>query len=244
VESQELLERRGRAVEDFDRHGPIPFGPSDGCSSPGGSFHGAGRVIESLSAGLSQLRDILYTRIHDDVERRIGMDSMMMAVSEEKSRQLIKQEIEIFQIVNSAAAVHSRSYLPGDDSWYLGWLTEYRLGDVHNDARVVKRLDFYRLRSPSEQRLAFSNALMAILPEARRAPLIMYRLVPPAVRIVTALAFGKTADAQECRREQAEHLPSILDCHHCHGTLLENGESCSMCGNPLWNYEWLTASDD
>jgi len=228
VDTQQLLERRGRAVEDFERNE---------------HFEGGERVIESLSAGLTELREILYARIHEDVELRIGYDSMMMPISEDKSRHLTKLEIEIFQIVVSAGMVNSRHYIQGDESWYLNWLTEYRLGELQNDPQVLKRIDFYRTRSPSEQRLSFSNALMQILPEARRAPLILFRLLPPAIRIATALAFGKTADALECRREQQDHLPSIADCHHCHGKLLENGESCQMCGNPLWNFEWLTAMD-
>src|SRR5262249_22769319 len=160
----------------------------------------------------TQLREALYTRVHDDVERRIGMDSMLGPISEDKTAKALRLEIEIFQIVVSAQMVaahqyvHGDQFAHGDEVWYSHWLSEYRLGQAHEDMRVTRRLEFYEVRSPSEQRLAFSNALMQILPEARRAPLVLYRLIAPAVRIVTALAFGKTADALDCRREQQEYL--------------------------------------
>ena len=36
-------------------------------------------------------------------------------------------------------------------------------------------------------------------------------------------------------------LSIIRDCAECHGSVLENGEQCRNCGNPLWKYDWLTA---
>src|SRR5690606_506332 len=41
-------------------------------------------VAQSLDAGLNVLRDAFYARVHDDVEKLVGMDSMLMPVSEEK----------------------------------------------------------------------------------------------------------------------------------------------------------------
>ena len=104
-------------------------------------------------------------------------------------------------------------------------------------------MSYYVSKSADDQRLAFGNILATALPEASRAPLVLLRLVPAAVQIATALAFGKSADAQQWRHEQTEILPSIPDCYRCHGKLLENGEQCTMCGNPLWTYEWLTDVD-
>ncbi len=104
-------------------------------------------------------------------------------------------------------------------------------------------MSYYVSKPANDQRLAFSNILATTQPEASRAPLILLRLVPAAVQIATALAFGKSADARQWRHEQTEILPSIPDCHRCHGKLLENGEQCTMCGNPLWTYEWLTNAD-
>ena len=91
--------------------------------------------------------------------------------------------------------------------------------------------------------MAFSNILAAALPEASRAPMILLKLLPLAVQAATAQAFGKSADAMQWRHEQNGNPAGIADCHHCHGILLENGEQCEMCGNPLWTFEWLTSAD-
>jgi hypothetical protein len=117
------------------------------------------------------------------------------------------------------------------------------LGHVDVDSRAARRIQYYASKSADDQRLAFSNILTAAQPEASRAPLVLLRLVPAAVEIATALAFGKSVDADHWRHEQGEILPSIRDCHRCHGKLLENGEQCPVCGNPLWTYEWLTNVD-
>jgi hypothetical protein len=117
------------------------------------------------------------------------------------------------------------------------------LGDFDAASRPARRIAYYVSKPATEQRLAFSNILSVAMPEATRAPLILLRLLPPAVQIATALAFGKSEDALVWRHEQVEIMPSIVDCHRCHGKLLENGEQCTMCGNPLWTFEWLTALD-
>ncbi|MFO7908116.1 MAG: hypothetical protein R6U98_36080 [Pirellulaceae bacterium] len=62
-----------------------------------------------------------------------------------------------------------------------------------------------------------------------------------SVRIVTAIAFGKHMDAAEIRNRQTFWLPAIGDCPECHGRPLDNGEECSVCGNPIWRYRWLCA---
>ena len=74
-------------------------------------------------------------------------------------------------------------------------------------------------------------------------PLVLFQLLPLAVRIVTALAFGDHACARDARNSQVAHLPSIRYCRQCRGEVLENGEQCEQCGNPLWEYKWLTAAD-
>jgi hypothetical protein len=58
---------------------------------------------------------------------------------------------------------------------------------------------------------------------------------------MTAVAFGDTALAQELRKRQIRLLPSILDCHDCRGSVLDNNEKCPQCGNPFWFCNWLTA---
>ena len=39
----------------------------------------AGEIVDSLSAGLTHLRDLLLLRVHEDVERFFGVDSMVAA---------------------------------------------------------------------------------------------------------------------------------------------------------------------
>ena len=61
--------------------------------------------------------------------------------------------------------------------------------------------------------------------------------------IATALAFGDHARARDARKRQTADLPAIRYCSQCRGDVLENGEQCRGCGNPLWKFEWLTATD-
>ena len=67
--------------------------------------------------------------------------------------------------------------------------------------------------------------------------------MPLAVEIVTSLAFGDSPQATQLRARQAALLPVIVDCHHCRGKLLDNGEQCPECGNPLWQFDWLSSVD-
>ncbi|MGA2256582.1 MAG: hypothetical protein ABSG53_18190 [Thermoguttaceae bacterium] len=227
MNAQEIVNRCSTAAEEFDHHEHR----SDGL-----------QIIESICGGLTLVRDAVYARVHADVERRMGMDSMIFPLSEEKSERTTKLEIEIYQIVVAAGAAQVKGYIV-DGKWFRDWLAELRMGHVDSNSRAARRMSYYVEKSADDQRLAFSNILATTLPEASRAPLILLRLVPLAVQIATALAFGKSVDALQLRREQTEILPSIPDCDRCHGKLLENGEQCTMCGNPLWTYEWLTTAD-
>ena len=228
MDATDLAERRAGAAEEFNRREHR----ADGI-----------QVVESLSGGLTTLRDLLYARIHDDVQRRVGIDSMLAPISAEKSERITKMEIELYQIVISALMVKQRRYLSAPDDWYGEWLGQFRLGPLRSDGRVAKRLAYYRSKTPDERRLAFSNVLAAALPESRRAPLVLFRLVPLSVQIATAIAFGNAADARVLRTQQVACLPAILDCHECRGKPLDNAEQCRICGNPLWKFEWLTATD-
>jgi hypothetical protein len=224
---QEMTSRCSVSADEFDRHEHR----SNGL-----------QVIESICGGLNLLRDAFYSRVHSDVERRMGMDSMIFPISEEKSERTTKLEIEFYQVVVSAAAAEAKGYVV-DAGWYRDWLARLRLGEFDDTSRPARRIAYYVSKTATEQRLAFSNILATIMPEASRAPLILLRLLPAAVQIATALAFGKSEDALSWRHEQIEVLPSIVDCHRCRGKLLENGEQCTMCGNPMWTFEWLTTAD-
>jgi len=229
METEESVQQRQQAIEEFNQHQRR----GDGA-----------RVAGSLAGGLTLLRDLLYVRLHDDVERRIGMDSMLSPVSVEKTARTTKAEIDIFQIAVSAITVRQQTYTSGGgDDWYLGWLTRFRLGRLSEDPRVAKRLSLYLAATPDRRRLMFTNVMSSVLAESRRAPLVLFRLFPHAVQVVTALAFEDHVLCEAAREQQLHLLPAIRDCHRCRGKLLDNGEECRLCGNPLWKFEWLTAAD-
>lgn len=199
------------------------------------------QIVNSLEAGLHELRDALYTRIHADVEQEFGMDSMLSPLSLVKSEARTKAEINIYQIAESAAEARASNYASGADDWFVRWLATLCLGEQSELPAVVQRLSQYVGKSADDRRRTFSTVLERTLPEARHAPLIVYRLLPLAVAIVTAVAFGDHARATDARKRQTTLLPNIPDCHQCHGNLLDNGEQCASCGNPMWKYDWLTA---
>ena len=183
------------AVEEFDRHEKR----TDGV-----------RVVSSLAGGLAVLREALYLRVHQDVERMIGRDSMLIPLSESKSRQRTKDEIETYQVAESTAAVRDFGYVGTNDDWYLAWLARLRLGERGAKAEMIKRLRRYVSKTPNDRRLAFLDLLARVLPESRRAPLVLFRLVPRSVQIVTAVALGDQATATVHRRHPIADLPA-----HC-----------------------------
>lgn len=224
--TEDRVQRRAEAAAEFDAHERR----TDGV-----------RVAENLAGGLNTLRDALFVRIQADVEQRFGMDSMLSPMSLIKSERMTKAEIDLYQIVESAATVRSRHLVSTDDDWYLGWLGRLRLGESQSIPAVVERIALYRSKSDDDRRRAFSVVLERTLPEAKRAPLVLYRLLPLAVSIVTSIALGDHRSAEDARRRQVALLPVIADCQHCRGRLLETGEVCQQCGNPMWKHEWLTA---
>ncbi|MGA2031238.1 MAG: hypothetical protein ABSG68_03190 [Thermoguttaceae bacterium] len=226
--SEESQLRRMSAAEEFDLHEHR----SDGV-----------RLVPALADGLTMLRDLAYARVHDDVEQRMGTDSMLAPISAEKTERLTKAEIELYQIVVSFAAVREHAYVAAQDEWYLQWLARLRLGKMMAESRTSQRLQFYLSKTSDARRLAFSNILASAVPESRRAPLVLFRLLPMCAEVVTCLAFGDLQAAAAVRNCQVHALPAIRDCHACRGRLLENGEYCHACGNPLWKFEWLISAD-
>jgi len=188
------------------------------------------------------LLDALFDRVHADVVRRLGADSMLMPVSEQKSQAIAMTEIDLFQIAESAAMCRHKAYVD-DDQWYLKWLARLRLGQGSTARSVTERLTSYTSKSAEKRRLAFASILERVLADAVRAPLILYRLIPPAVEIVTAVAFSDAPAAAAARRGQTTLLPAIADCRHCLGGVLENGRLCEQCGNPVWKFDWLTIAE-
>lgn len=202
----------------------------------------AEEVTDSLTYGLNTLRNLLFQRIHADVEATFGQDSMLIPASVEESERLAKTEIETYQVAMTTLAVRDGKYASCEPQWFVRWLGELRLGTDLKDSKWRRRIRHYAgAASEDEQRLLFSRSLETVFPEARRAPLILNRLFPLSVRIVTAIAFGHHLDAAEMRNKQTLWLPAISDCQDCHGRALDNGEQCSVCGNPVWKYAWLCA---
>ena len=127
MNTQEIVSRCSTAAEEFDHHEHR----SDGL-----------QVIESLCGGLTLIRDAVYARVHADVERRMGMDSMIFPLSEEKSERTTKLEIEIYQIVVAAGAAQAKGYV-ADGKWFRDWLAEFRMGHVDSDSRAARRISYY-----------------------------------------------------------------------------------------------------
>ena len=201
----------------------------------------AEQVTHSLVYGLNSLRNLLFQRIHEDVEANVGHDSMLLPVSVEESTFAARHEIESYQVSVAALAVRNRQYLRSDMKWFANWLAHLCMGEAINDTKWRRRIRHYLAMSDDELRLSFSRNLENVFPEARLAPLILYRLFPLSVRIVTSIAFGNHLDAAELRNRQTFWLPAISDCHECHGRPLDNGDQCAVCGNPVWTYDWLCA---
>jgi hypothetical protein len=203
----------------------------------------AERITESLAGGLNTLRNLMFTRIHEDVEDNLGRDSMLLPVSAQASELAAKREIESFQVATAARAAQENGHVTCEFAWYVRWLGHLRLGEAVNDPTYRRRVRRYLRDSEDEARLSFSRHLEMVFPEASRAPLILYQLFPLAVRIVCAIAYGRHLEASELRNRQAFWLAVINDCHECHGRPLDNGEQCAVCGNPLWTYRWLHEVD-
>ncbi len=201
----------------------------------------AEQVTNSLVDGLNTLRSLLFQRIHHDVEENVGHDSMLLPISVEQSEQVAKNEIESFQVSVAALAAGDRQYITCDKKWFVTWLAQLRMSAAMDDTKWRRRVRHYLAMSDDELRLGFSRNLENVFPEARLAPLILYQLFPLSVRIATAIAFGNHLDAAELRNRQMTWLPAIGDCHECHGRSLDNGDVCSVCGNPVWTFDWLCA---
>jgi len=219
------------------------FGELAGELNRHGNRQDGMRVAECLTSGLNILRDSLYARAHQDVETFVGKDSLFVPLSEIRTQQQATEEIEVYVIAESSLAAKRFAYMSGEDEWFLEWLARLRWGQLGEDQAIAARCRAYLSRSAEERRRHFTKTLAQILPESGRAPLVVFRLMPLAVQIATACAFGDRKRAQLLRQQQTAILPAVADCRQCHGRLLECDEQCRACGNPLWKYNWLIAAD-
>ena len=200
----------------------------------------AHRVVNSLSAGLSTLRDLLMVRALDDVDRTCAADSMEIPSLARLQRQVRKArlEIEAYSCIVAADEVGLTGFVEQSDPWFLDWIFRLRFGDACQ-AFQQKRVRYYRSETIEARRLKFVSELQRCLPRSVKAPLLLFRMYPRSVRIATAIAFDSPLRAQELRNEQIGFLPAITDCHECHGRVLDNEEICRCCGNPIWRFSWL-----
>jgi hypothetical protein len=216
-----------RAAADFDQH----QNRTDGA-----------RIAGQLTKNLATLRESLMRRLLTP-DKPIMQDSMLLPVSKLKAQQQASEEIEAFMIAESTVMVRRCSLVKDAEAWYPGWLTAMRFEAWNPLGDVPQRVKGYLKLAGTERRLEFSDILVRVIPESRQAPLVLFRILPTAVHVATAQAFGDSEAAEQARAEQAKILPAIAYCQRCHGKLLEDGLECSACGNPLWNQEFLCAVD-
>ncbi|HEX5102299.1 MAG TPA: hypothetical protein VFV87_00710 [Pirellulaceae bacterium] len=225
MQVQEQVGTRAQAAEEFKLHE---------------DRRDAERVVESLVGGLTLLTETCQSRVFTDVLKVFPQDSMQVRFPA-KGELSGKHEIDLLLVAESASFAGDQRLIRSERAWYASWLAALRLGETAHDPQAQKRLAIYADLPGDGRRLAFQKVLDKAIPESRRAPLVLLRLLPLAAGIVTAAAFGNLDLARSLRKQQTSLLPAILDCHRCHGRLLDCGDTCPECGNPLWKYNWLTS---
>jgi len=196
-----------------------------------------------LLSGLKTLRALLLSRLDTEIGYTLSIDdSLPPQISDDLAREVLNalEQIDVYSLIVVTDEVTQSGYTGCDLNRLMDWVLRLRSGD-DSKARTVQLVQDYSPLSITERRRRFSSSLEQAMPKARRAPLIIYRLFPRAVRIVTATAFGDTSRAWKIRAEQISFLPVITDCERCHGLVLENGTVCEHCGNPIWKVNWLNA---
>lgn len=211
-------------------------------SVPGSGFDHAG-LVDRLTTGLNQLRGLLATRVHEDVEEDVGVDSMLAPFSLEQE---VRQVRHVHAEFDAYAAVIACEELtrPGSPiepgEWLVDWAFRLRLGE-NATLLQTKRAAYYQDETATDRHRRFATVLQHVAPETKLAPAVLFHLLPDCVRIVAALALGNEPRAQELRAHQIEVLHPIRDCPVCHGRVYAVGEVCENCENPLWNYATLRA---
>lgn len=199
-------------------------------------------IADHLMKNLTTVRESLMRRVLTR-DKSVPLDSMLLPVSKLKAQQHAVEEVEAYVVAESAHAVRALKLVMTPDPWYAEWLQGMRLESWNPLGNVPERIASYLEQSADERRLQFSDLLVEAIPEARLAPLVLFRILPTTVHVATALAFRDTRGAEKLRAEQVKILPSIGYCQECHGKLLPDGQECATCGNPLWNRQWLCEID-
>jgi hypothetical protein len=225
-----IRQRRQQAQEEFQQH----VGESQSADT-----------VRCLLVGLNSLRKLLLRRLHNDVEAYYGVDPFLAPSNEREAQSEMRHaagELEVYSQIVVLAEVARGGYVRDQLSWFRDWLIRLRWGNTPQPA-VTQRMQLYEPKDDNHRRHMFASLIEQALPEATKAPLVIYRLYPRSIRIVTAVAFGDMLRAKEIRQEQIQMLPAIGDCHECHGFVLNNGEVCRRCGNPLWKINWMRITE-
>ncbi len=136
-------------------------------------------IVNSLMAGMTQLRNLLMVRAHDDVQREYGTESLTdfsLSRMQVKAR-YAKFEIETYACIVIDDEVAQSGYVDEPGDWFLDWLFRLRLGDAFG-AVVDQRVQYYRSQNIEERRLKFVSNLQEAMPDSVRAPLVLFRLFP------------------------------------------------------------------
>ena len=199
-------------------------------------------IAGRLASGLTALRESLFRRLLESDKGSVK-DAMLLPTSLVRALLMAAEELVACLIADSVVAAARFALVKEVRPWYVSWLTAMRLEAWAPLSDIPKRVAGYLDNSADERRLDFSDILVRVVPEARRAPLVLFRLLPTTAQIATVQAFGDQKAAETLRREQVKILPSIGYCKRCQGKLLGDGKKCPVCGNPLWSFEWLCAVD-
>jgi hypothetical protein len=218
-----------RSVDDLQRFSRRSDGP---------------RVVGCLAAGLTTLRNLLCVRIWGDVEKHFGVDSMCVPVSAAKARVQAYQEIEAYQIAEAVAVMGELRYASASADKLTAWLAVLLRKSSEPDAVLCRRVAEYAAVNADGRTRLLMDALAKIVRESIHSPLVLYQLLPWCVRVAVASAFGDSTAAEAARRRQVQILPSISDCRQCRGWVVDCAEPCTVCGNPLWTFDWLSSSED
>src|SRR5262245_62070960 len=128
-------------------------------------------TADSLWRGLTTLRKLLLTRLHNDVEAQFGIDTIRAPSTSNEARREIghaASEIETYSaVVVLAEAAHS-GYAKADFPWFCGWLTRLCWGE-HADPAILERLHAYDQLTDGERRRMFASLVEQALPEATSA---------------------------------------------------------------------------
>jgi hypothetical protein len=203
----------------------------------------APHVVGCLAAGLTTLRNLLCVRIWGDVEKHFGVDSMCVPVSAAKARLQAYQEIEAYQIAEATAVMAELRYASAPGDKLAAWLAVLLRKSAEPDAVLCQRAAEYAARDADGRTRLLMDALAKIVRESIHSPLVLFQLLPWCVRVAVASAFGDGTSADAARRRQVQILPSISDCRQCRGWVLDCAEPCTVCGNPLWTFDWLSSAE-